>query len=134
MSFNKATLLTGVIWLLWHTPLILFSDYRSATTPIWYSWMCFAIMIMGLTFAFNWLRARSGSLWPSALLHASHNLWIQNMFDVITINTGVTAYLIGEFGAGLAIVGIVLGILFSLLGRKPGSVRADSLDFSHPNP
>jgi membrane protease YdiL (CAAX protease family) len=134
MSFNKATLLTGAIWLLWHTPLILFSDYRSASTPVWYSWMCFAVMIMGLTFAFNWLQARSGSLWPSALLHASHNLWIQSLFDVITINTGITAFLTGEFGAGLAIVGIILAALFCQKGSQSGPARTNSLDFSRPNP
>jgi membrane protease YdiL (CAAX protease family) len=117
ISFRKTTLIVGGIWLLWHTPLILFADYRNPDTPIWYSWICFAFLVMGINFAFSWLRMRSGSLWPSALMHASHNLFIQTIFDAMTVNTGITAYLTGEFGAGLAIMGLVVGIFFYWLGK-----------------
>ncbi len=119
MPYRRAVLLSAAVWILWHTPLILFSDYRAAGTPIWYSWLCFAVMVTGITFAFSWLRLRSGSLWPAALLHASHNLFIQGIFDVVTGNTGITAYLTGEFGLGLALVAIPIGLFFARRDFSP---------------
>jgi hypothetical protein len=46
------------------------------------------------------------------LLHASHNLFIQGFFDPRTTDTGHTAYIIGEFGAGLAVVCALFGVYF----------------------
>jgi len=59
-----------------------------------------------------WLRLRSGSVWPAALLHASHNLYIQGYFDRVTADTGITKYLTGEFGAALAITAAITGFIF----------------------
>lgn len=61
---------------------------------------------------FAWLRLRSGSLWPTVLLHASHNLFVQMVFTPLTIDTGYTAYVIDEFGIGLALALALLGYLF----------------------
>ena len=46
------------------------------------------------------------------LLHGSHNLFIQSLFDPITADTGRTRYVVGEFGAGLASVSIAFAIYF----------------------
>ena len=42
-------------------------------------------------------------MWPAAILHASHNLYIQAFFDRVTVDTGPTKWLTGEFGAALAV-------------------------------
>jgi membrane protease YdiL (CAAX protease family) len=118
MGFTRATLLVGIIWVAWHTPLILFSDYDTGATPSAYALFCFFIMVMGVSFAFSYLRMASGSLWPAALLHAAHNAYIQGLFDPLTINTGTTAWWIGEFGAGLAVTGLLVGLIFWRKGRK----------------
>ena len=65
-----------------------------------------------MSFVFAWMRLKSGSLWTGVLLHASHNLFIQDFFDRITTDTGKTKYVIGEFGAGLAIVCIFFAAYF----------------------
>jgi membrane protease YdiL (CAAX protease family) len=57
-----------------------------------------------MAFILGWLRLRSGSVWPCALLHASHNLFIQAIFDPLTADTGAARYLTTEFGLGLAIL------------------------------
>lgn len=111
MSFTKVSLLSGLIWAVWHYPILLFADYNSGT-PLWYALICFTIMAVGISFAFAWLRIKSGSLWTAMLLHASHNLFIQSIFDPITVDTGVTKYVIGEFGCGLALSSIVVALLF----------------------
>jgi membrane protease YdiL (CAAX protease family) len=110
-SFTGTALLSGAIWTAWHTPLILFADYRSSA-PVWIALACFTVMAVGISFAFAWLRLRSGSLWPAALMHASHNLFIQQIFDPLTQDTGITAYITGEFGVALAIAAIVVAYTF----------------------
>jgi len=109
-SFTNTALISGGIWAAWHIPLVFFADYN-AGTPRWYGFLCFAIMVVGAGFAFAWLRIKSDSVWPAALLHASHNLFIQNVFDVMTRDTGRTAYIAGEFGAGLALACVIMAFL-----------------------
>ncbi len=46
------------------------------------------------------------------LLHASHNLFIQQFFDPITQDTGRTKYYIGEFGAALPVTAILFAAYF----------------------
>jgi len=102
MSFTKLSLLSGLIWAAWHSPLLLFADYNSGTN-LWYALGCFSVMVVSISFVFAWMRLKSGSLWPAALLHASHNLFVQGIFDNLMRNTGRTLWFTTEFGAGLAL-------------------------------
>lgn len=112
-GFQRTALISGAIWLVWHMPVILGSDYRGpAGVPVLYSLLCFGLMVLGFSFAYAWLRLSSASLWPAALLHASHNLFIQAIFDPLTTEHGITGYLTGEFGLLLAISGVVVGFLY----------------------
>jgi membrane protease YdiL (CAAX protease family) len=110
-SYPKVAIISGLIWSVWHYPLLLFSDYN-AGTPAWYGLTCFTVMVVGLSFAFAWMRLKSGSLWTAVLLHASHNLFIQRIFDPLTINTGLTRYVTGEFGAALAVMALIVAYVF----------------------
>jgi membrane protease YdiL (CAAX protease family) len=110
-SFKQTALISGATWAGWHFPLIIGADYNGGT-PAWYSTLCFAVMVVAMGFPFAWLRLRSGSVWPAAILHASHNLFVQAFFDRVTVNTGPTRWLTGEFGAGLALAFIAIGWIF----------------------
>lgn len=110
-TFTRTALLSGIIWSAWHLPLIIFADYNGGTPPA-YSIVCFVIMVIGISFPMAWIRLRSGSIWPAALLHASHNLYIQGFFDRVTVGTGITKYLLSEFGAVLALAAAITGYLF----------------------
>lgn len=111
MSFGKTAILSGSIWAAWHVPLIVFADYNGGT-PAWYSVSCFAIMVVAMGIPMAWLRLRSNSVWPAAILHASHNLYVQGFFDRVTVDTGPTKWLTGEFGAALAVTIGITGLLF----------------------
>lgn len=126
-SVTRTALTTGLIWGLWHVPLILFGNYN-AGTPWWYGLLCFTVLIVGMNFAFTWLRLASGSIWPAVIMHASHNLIIQGVFDELTANTGNTAFFTSEFGLMLALLGIVVALVFARLplpGSKQPRVMAD---------
>lgn len=110
-SYTTTALISGCIWSLWHFPILIFADYN-AGTPTWYALSCFAVMVIGISFVFAWMRLKSGSLWTAAILHGSHNLFIQQFFDPMTTDTGRTKYVIGEFGYALAIVSVIFAIYF----------------------
>jgi uncharacterized protein len=67
------------------------------------------------------MRLKSGSVWTGMLLHASHNCFIQAFFDPQTRHARLTDLWTTEFGAGLALAGIVLAIIFY---RKRGELAS----------
>jgi membrane protease YdiL (CAAX protease family) len=102
LGFTLGCFVSGCIWAVWHYPALLLADYNSGTPPM-YALTCFTIMVIGAAYVFGWFRLKSGSLWPAAMLHASHNLFIQAIFDRMTRQSGKPLYITTEFGAGLAL-------------------------------
>ena len=110
VGFPGVGLISGLMWAVYHYPILIFADYN-AGTPVWYGLGCFTLMVIADSFILAWLTLRSGSLWPAAILHGSHNLFIQSIFTPLTRDTGPTKYIIDEFGIGLVIaigIGAVL--------------------------
>lgn len=103
MPLGRVALVSGAIWVVYHAPLILLGEYNASGNPKWYSMLCFTNMAMGVALMLAWLRLRTGSFWPAAILHAAHNLVIQGFFDRVTVDTGTTRWLTGEFGAALPV-------------------------------
>lgn len=101
-DFRGVSLWGGLIWAVYHYPIILFSGYRSSA-PLWYGTIMFTLTVLAISVVFAWFRLRSGSLWTGVILHATHNLVIQSVFDVLTEDRGATAWVTGEFGVGLVI-------------------------------
>lgn len=112
LPFPLVSLFSGLIWAVWHMPMILFSDYNLPGTPKWYAALMFLILVTGISFVFAWLRLKSGSLWTATVLHASHNIFVQAIFTPLTIQNEITPYVIDEFGCGLALVAVLLAVFF----------------------
>jgi membrane protease YdiL (CAAX protease family) len=110
-SFTATSLISGIVWSLWHYPILIYGDYN-AGTPTWYGLTCFTVMVISISFVFAWMRLKSGSLWTGAILHGSHNLYIQGIFTPLTRNTGKTAWFIDEFGCVLPLVAMAFAIYF----------------------
>jgi uncharacterized protein len=108
-------LISGCIWAAWHYPLLLFADYNSGT-PKLFALTCFTLMVIGDAYILGWLRLRSKSLWPCAMLHATHNLFVQAIFDRITAQNGRALYVTTEFGFGMV---ITVAITAFILWRNP---------------
>lgn len=111
LNYTQTSLVTGIIWALWHYPILIFADYNSGT-PAWYGLSCFTVMVLSISFIFTWFRLKSGSLWTGVLLHGSHNLFIQAIFTPLTADTGNTKYFIDEFGAVLPVVCLVVAFFY----------------------
>jgi hypothetical protein len=51
MGFTSTALISGIIWSLWHYPILTFADYN-AGTPTWYGLTCFTVMVVSISFVF----------------------------------------------------------------------------------
>ena len=108
-STRTAIVVSGVIWGLWHAPVIAMGhnfgmDYLGF--PV------FGILVMTLTCTFfgaflAWLRMRSGSVWPCALAHGAFNAFA---------NFGSAVCVTGNSPFGPTPLGLVAGIPLIVVG------------------
>lgn len=109
-GFTMASLITGGVWGLWHLPLIIV--FHDSTAPLWYAIACFMVTITAISFVYTWYRIKSGSVWTAVLLHAAHNAFLNDVFLPMNLRTGLSDYMIGEYGAALAVVSVALALWF----------------------
>jgi CAAX protease family protein len=123
VGFPGVGIISGLMWAAYHYPVLLFADYNAATPP-WYALSCFTIIVVADSFILAWLTLRSGSLWPAAIFHGSHNLFIQSIFTPLTRDTGPTKYIIDEFGIGLVVTITIAAIVVWRQQRTGTSVTS----------
>lgn len=112
-GFRNTALISGAIWAAWHMPLLIGANYHGQGTPIAYSMLCFTLMVLALSGIMAWITLKSRSLWPAAMLHAAHNLFVQSVFDTATVTGATTDYLTSEFGIGLVVTIAVAAFLLT---------------------
>lgn len=96
-------LLTGIIWSIWHWPLIIFGDYSTSDKP-WLNVAFFTVALTSLSFLMGWLRDTSNSCIPAGLLHGSHNIWILGISPAFILAGPLVPYFGGESGLYCAIL------------------------------
>ena len=67
-----AIVISGVIWALWHAPVILLG-YNYPTVSVWVGMSCMIAMCVCVGALLAWLRLRSASVWPVAVAHGAFN-------------------------------------------------------------
>jgi uncharacterized protein len=78
-----ATLVTGVVWAVWHYPLAFVGYIHFAVVPL--GLLIWTISFTAQQVLLSWLRIRSGSIWPSSLAHAGNNMVLSLLTgDVLT--------------------------------------------------
>ncbi len=108
-TFTWIAIISAVIWFLWHLPLMLVGVYGDGSV---YSMVMFFLSMIGGSTLFAWMRLRSGSIWPAALLHGFWNYFIQTFYPMITATTDTGEAMLGEFGWYAVLISIVIGLLF----------------------
>jgi membrane protease YdiL (CAAX protease family) len=113
-SFTNVALISGVIWALWHWPLILFAadvtDFDKA--PVWFTLPVFSITIVAAGTVMAWLTLKTQSIWPAVILHGSQNAITQGFFAEYTTQEGNSVYYVSEVGALIAIAWVVAAYIF----------------------
>lgn len=129
MGYTKLSFVSGIIWTLWHLPLILFGSYHG-TGPLWISLVFFTVLILASSFVHAWMRLVSGSVWVSALLHGSSNYFIQVYYPTLTIRTPEGDAMLGEFGwFAPTISGVIAVVFWTFCSRVPSFVEGgENLD------
>ena len=107
----RPVLVSGVIWGLWHLPLVLSGQYASGPNPT-LSAVIFMALIVPTTYLVSWLRLQCGSIWPPIIFHASWNSLIQGVFDQSTKESPIW---LGESGILVALVSFAL-VIFLVRG------------------
>jgi membrane protease YdiL (CAAX protease family) len=112
-SFPAATLITGLIWALWHFAVIVQGAYLDAPrVPLLVALLLFTIGIVGQSFIYSWLRERSGSIWPAVCVHATFNWFTQRVMAIVLQPNPKTPLAVGEMSVGFAIMGALIAVLF----------------------
>lgn len=108
-GMNMAINVSSLFWCLWHFPLLMGSDYMTGT-PLWYKLSAFVLCIMPVGIICGILALESGSVWPSAFLHAAHNNYDQAVFGVITRGDDMMYY-VSETGILTIVCAWILAII-----------------------
>jgi membrane protease YdiL (CAAX protease family) len=120
----KAAIITGIIWGLWHAPIIILNGYNYPGHP----WLGAGLMIvftvlLGMILA--WLRFRSGSIWPSTLAHAAFNA--QAGFGALLLSPADSL-----LRAPIGIIGLIPMFLFALWLALRGHLKAQPDQLTSP--
>jgi len=109
LNWPHPFLITGFIWAVWHWPLILFSNYATSELPA-ISVTLFTIMVVSLSVFMGLIRSQSGSVFTAALIHGTHNLWIQGIYPAFLKKGPLDQFFGGESGLLNASIYLVLAI------------------------
>jgi membrane protease YdiL (CAAX protease family) len=112
----RAGLVTGLVWVAWHVPLIyIAAAYHGGAGPLYL--LPFGVTIVAMSFVANELRMASGSAWPAVIFHGAHNgIWFQ--LEALTVgSTGLLAGIGDESG----VVPMTLYVLIAvwIVRRRP---------------
>ena len=120
-----AAIITGVIWGLWHAPVIVLDGYNYPGHP-WLGLGMMVIFTISLSMIFAWLRFRSGSVWPSTLAHAAINA--QAGFGLLLLSR-VDSLL----GVPLGIIGLIPMIALAIWLAATGRLKPEPDNVAVPH-
>jgi membrane protease YdiL (CAAX protease family) len=110
MSFKALAVVSGLIWAVWHFPLLNLIYGNSENLLLHMG--AFTIMIIGISVILAYYTFKSNSLWPAVLYHSVHNIYIQKICTPLTISNDKTAFWIDEYGFMIPIITTIFAIYF----------------------
>lgn len=112
MRFTKVALVSGIIWSVFHYPLIILGLYGNSITPLAYQLLMFTLYLMGWSMIMTYLRYKTNSLWTAVIFHASGNIFMQKFFNPLLVENPNAPWVADEFGAVPAIVVVIFAFYF----------------------
>ena len=110
-----AAVLTGLIWGVWHYPMILFGfpGYENKLALLIHPINSVLISIF-----YGWLRVRSRSVWPACVAHAVDNSIISGMLGLLVTDVPLILAWGGFSMAGYAVLSLLV-VTLGRFGREP---------------
>lgn len=125
MSFTGVALTSGLIWSVWHWPVMFQGIYGNDTTPLYFQLFFFTLSTTSSGVIMAYLRLKSGSLWTAVIFHMSLNVFLQKVFTPLTLENQNSDWYMDDSGAVLAIVTSIAALYFWRLGRKEFQIAPD---------
>ena len=113
----QAAIITGIVWGLWHAPIIILNGYNYPGHP-WLGVVMMVIFTVALSMIFAWLRFRSGSVWPSTLAHAAFNAQVG--FAIVFLSQADSL-----LRAPIGLIGLLPTIAFAIWLAVTGKLKPD---------
>jgi membrane protease YdiL (CAAX protease family) len=111
-GFPVASLVSGLIWSVWHWP-IMFGKIPALALAN------FTVGIVGMGVAMAWFRVRTGSNWPSTMMHALHNALFTGFIVKLSEPGPAADQWVDETGYAMGLMGLLLAGTFLLLVPRP---------------
>lgn len=108
-SFTATALITGCIWAVWHYPMFIVADYDRGG-QVWFSILCFTMLLLAASVICAWLRLKTGSIWPAIIVHASNNLLVQDVLRPLSTDGRWSHYALDQFGGLLPLLAVFVAI------------------------
>lgn len=119
---------TGIIWALWHLPMVVFGGYYKIGEPLMIA-TTYAISIIGIGYFIGWLRMVSGSVWVATMAHTSHNFFFQLFVPyVLFAKEGTNAKWWEVVGADAGIVPALLYLMLIVFGYRMLKLRVPAVE------
>lgn len=112
LRFTQVALLSGLLWSMWHWPLMFLGFYGNSETPMAYQLATFTLCLVSMSFVMAYIRCKTDSLWPAVTLHMSHNVFLQKFFSPMTEANDATVWFADEFGLAVPLVAACLGLVY----------------------
>ena len=114
---RPGTLVAGLIWALWHLPIILLG-YNYGGQP-WAGLLIWLPLCMALSVLLTAFKDRGGSIWPAALGHGALNQLAQLLTATVLVEARFTPLIDGAAGlAGLLVFGTAATIVYPRLATR----------------
>lgn len=104
-NFAKTSIIIGLLWALWHYPVIIHTKFIYADRPLWFVLPAFTAMVVSGSFVYNYLRRISGSIWPCVFLHAGVNYLVFGIIEPLEKAQSANAmYFMNDIGVFYVLV------------------------------
>lgn len=124
LGFTQVSLVSGLLWSMWHWPLMFLGFYGNAETPLVYQLASFTACLVSMSFVMTYIRYKTDSLWPAVIFHMSHNAFLQKFFAPMTEETAKTVWYADEFGLALPVAASFFALAYWRKGvREYGRAR-----------
>ena len=118
MSFTGVALLSGVLWSIFHWPLMIKGFYGSEYTPLLFQLAFFTVFIVSNSITMTYFRYKTNSVWGAVLFHASSNVFIQKVFTPLTVVDENSSWYIDEFGIVIPLVALFVAMYFWVKAKR----------------
>ncbi|WP_243064039.1 CPBP family intramembrane glutamic endopeptidase [Humibacter sp. RRB41] len=126
-----ALIITGIVWGLWHAPIILLGYDFDQPNAFGVVMMVGGCLFLGILI--GWLRLRSGSIWPSVFAHAGFNGAAGFLGLVIAAGAKPDPVIVGALGLVPWLVMAVIIAVLAVTGqfsKQPRLLRRSRTDAS----